>query len=354
MISLTKIGNLKLGVVKNGKPIQTTRILVTHATKEGSENFKILEGFNQEGEEKVNISLPFDSIDLNFEVNYVGFLTINEKEYISKSIGIGEPLYFYPLNIEDFDLPVINAGVLTEKEIEFYNMELTGFLKCMLDGVSGFGEVFYFKTKSINSIRAIKDQLEILSALTDGKLAGIPLCLKPIKKDVKEKQVLYVSISFDQNILFDLGDYIEERAYDLINISAFEKLYRTSREPNNLVLLEDIKKEEKNEIKIEKDIEQEIKEIEAQAEASNAIQTEEEKELLTLIENVKMSMPIPTKTLLAVYKSFKDTQLFLDFISKEKLTMAECLRQIKTENGKDESNKKEAGVAKTKKTKQED
>ena len=42
MIRLPKIGNLKLGLVRNGKPIATSRILVTKATKEGLENFKIL------------------------------------------------------------------------------------------------------------------------------------------------------------------------------------------------------------------------------------------------------------------------------------------------------------------------
>ena len=37
MIRLPKIGNLKLGLVRNGKPIATSRILVTKATKEGLE-----------------------------------------------------------------------------------------------------------------------------------------------------------------------------------------------------------------------------------------------------------------------------------------------------------------------------
>lgn len=323
LLSLTKIGNLKLGIVKNGKPIQTTRILVTRPTKEGGENFQILDGFNPEGEEKVNIRLPFDDISLNFEVNYVGFLTIDGKEYISKAEDIGKDILLYPLNVEDFELDIINAGKLTEKKIVSYNMEKTGFLKCMLEGYSGLGEVFYLKTKSINTIRAINDQLKLLKALTRGALAGIPLTLKPIKKDVGEKQVLYVSISFNQDMLFDLGDYVYERENSPLDFEAFEKLYIEARTPDKIVKLSECKDKE---FKVEKDTEKEIQELEKEAdEAKNELNEEEE-----IIKNLTSEYPVPFATFLAIYNAMEQNiEEFKEFLNSGDITLQKCLLTLK-------------------------
>lgn len=322
MISLVKLGNLKLGLVKNGKPIQTQRILVTRATKEGGENFQILDGFNLDGEEKVEISLPFDDNHLNFEVNYVGFVKVNDVEYISKAKAIGDDLILYPLNVEDFDLPAIKVGPLTEELIGTYNLERTGFLKCMLNKISGFGEVFYFKTKSVHSIRAIEDQLEILKHLTKGKIAGIPLVLKPVKKDIDEKQVLYVSLSFEGK-LNELSEAIKERSNSYIDFEAFEKAYVESRIPNIRDFDAGI------EIKVERDTEQEIAEIQNQAEENKKEETAEEVLMKKLLKDNDIELTVPEQTLYAVFSALKfDEAVFVDFI-KTDLTIQSCLLKLK-------------------------
>lgn len=322
MLSLTKLGNLKLGIVRNGKPIQTERILVTKATKEGEENFQILDGFNPDGEEKVKISLPFDSIDLNFEVNYVGFVTVNDVEYISKASDIGEDLILYPLDVLDFNLPSIKIGALTEEMIETYNLEKTGFLKCMVENVSGFGEVFYLKTKSVHSIRAILDQLKILTSLTGGYLSGVPLVLKAIKKDIKEKQIVYVSVSYEGS-LKDLSSYISDRKNSEINFQNFEDFYVESRIPNI------VEYDNKATIKIERDTEQEITEIQNQAEKEKAIETKEDVLLSKLIKDAKVELTVPRETIYAVFKAMKfNEEEFTNFI-KDDVTLQKCLLKLK-------------------------
>lgn len=336
ILSLPKIGNLKLGVVRNGAPIQTSRILVTLPTKEGSENFKIYPGFNEEGEEKVDITLPFDSPELNFEVNYVGFLVINDIEYIAKAKDLGEPLYFYPMNPENFNEKVIDAGELTDELIEKYNMVKTGFLKVMLRGVSGFGEVFYFKTKSVNSIRAISDQMAIISALTGGKLAGLPLVLKPVKKDVGDKQIVYMSLSYDSNMfsggfpsLFsmssaDMKNYINDRKSSPINIAAFEELYVNSRnlEEDDIVALADLTDVN---IKIERDAEKEISEIITESE--KAEMSEEELYVTNLFQEKEYDIPVPMG--LAVLNSLNGNRVSFEEYMETNPTPSQCAKKIK-------------------------
>lgn len=322
MLSLTKLGNLKLGIVRNGKPIQTERILVTRATKEGEENFQILDGFNPDGEEKVKISLPFDNIDLNFEVNYVGFVTVNNVEYISKASDIGEDLILYPLDVSDFELPSIRIGALTEEMIETYNLERTGFLKCMVEGVCGFGEVFYLKTKSIHSIRAIVDQLTILTKLTNGHLSGIPLVLKAVKKDIKEKQVVYVSISYEGS-LKDLSTYITDRKNSEVDFKDFEDFYVESRQPTI------VEYDNKTELKIERDTEQEITEIQTQAEKEKVTETKEDILLNKIIKDEKIILSVPRETIYAVFKAMKfNVEEFTAFI-KDEVTLQKCLLKLK-------------------------
>ncbi len=322
MLSLTKIGNLKLGIVKNGKPIQTSRILVTRPTKEGGENFQILDGFDSNGETKVNITLPFNDNSLNFEVNYVGFLQLNNVAYISKSKGLGEDLILYPLEVENFDLPSVNVGPLTEDLIKFYNLERTGFLKCMITGVSGFGEVFYFKTKSVHSIRAIEDQLRILSSLTGGNIAGIPLVLKPVKKDLDEKQILYISIAFEQDLI-SLGKLVKKALKNPVNIEAFEDDYIESRIPELVTLTEtDI-------VKVERDLEDEIKIIQDQVSEEKAEETKEELVMKSIIADMNVELAVPNATIYAVFSAMKyDKVIFREFLSG-KPTLQDCLLKLK-------------------------
>ncbi len=309
MLSLTKIGNLKLGLVKNGKPIQTSRILVTYPTKEGGENFKIWENFNPDGEASLNVKLPFDSVDLNFEKNFVGYVLVDNKEYIAKSEDLGKNLYFYPLNPEDFDEPVIDVGELTEEMITQYALEKTGFLKCMIEGLSSYGEVFYFKTKSINSIRSIEDQLRLLSSLTGGILANIPLEIKAVKKDSGDNQIVFLSIGFKD--LSNLNKTIEDRKNESINYSAFEELYIKEREPDRIVALKDINKP----VQVLRDTESEIEEIVKNA----SIETEKSKIIQGKIKNILKEKveKYPMATLIVLFNIIEEAE-FKKFFEEER------------------------------------
>jgi len=209
LLSLTKIGNIKIGKQVNGNPLALEKMLVTRATKEYEENFQVYPGFDKEGLEQLEVTLPFNDIDLNFEVNFIAFMEVDKIEYIAKAPDLNEDIILYPLNPEDFDLPALNMGKLTDKMIEDYKFKHTGFLKVMIPEISGFGEVFYFKTSGLNTIRAIKDQLIITKKLLNGNLANIPLTLKPVKKDLQDgTQIVFISISYDIIDLFTLKEDI--------------------------------------------------------------------------------------------------------------------------------------------------
>jgi len=230
LLSLTKIGNIKLGKVINGNPLALEKMLVTRATKENAENFQPYPGFSKEGEDSLTVTLPFDSVALNFEVNYISFIEVDKVEYIAKAPKIGDSILLYPLNPEDFGKKIIDFGKLTEKDIEMYEFKYTGFLKVMIPEVSNFGEVFYFKTGSINTIRAITDQLTITKTILNDKLTKIPLELKPVKKDLADgTQVVFLSIGINDKTIYD---YIENRKDldDMFDFESFDKLYYKSRE----------------------------------------------------------------------------------------------------------------------------
>jgi hypothetical protein len=226
MMTLTKKGNLKIGVVRDGKPIQTSTILVTTPTKDGQENFRIMDGFNPDGEKSVSVILPFDKPELNFEVGYVGFANIEEQEYILKATDIGEPLYMIPLYTIDETIKVIRISKnLTHKDIAMYKLEKSGFLQVMVKDISGYGEVFYFKTKSINTIANIQNQLKMYSTLTKGHLAGLELEMSPVRKEIGENEVMYISLAYKGDIFVGLEEYRKNRANAVLDISAFEELY---------------------------------------------------------------------------------------------------------------------------------
>lgn len=328
ILTFPKIGNLKLGIVRNGKPIQTSRILVTLPTKEGTENFKIYPGFNEDGEDFVKCSLLFDDNKLNFEINYVGFLTIDKVDYIAKAEDIGSILYFYPLNVENFDKKIINAGELTQEKIDLYCLEKTGFLKVMVNDVSGFGEMFYFKTKSINTMKTISDQLNTLSILTNGKIAGMPLVLKPVKKDSGENQVIFLSIAFDGAIYSNqnrasMDRYLSFRDKSKILFDNLEIVYNESRivDEESQIPLADV---DESLIKMNKDVEKEIEILIRNEENKELSETElYVQELIT-----ELQIDLPLGLVVAVLGAFDgDKDSLLEFLKSEP-TPSQCIAKI--------------------------
>lgn len=310
-LSLTKIGNLKLGIVNDGQPIQTENILVTLPTKAGLANFKIFPGFCDKGEKKVEVSLAFNKPELNFEVNYVGFLQVDDVDYIIKASEMDEDLKMYPLYPDlNPDMPVISHGKLTNEKISFFNMERTGFLRVMLKDVSSFGEVFYLKTKSINSIRAISDQLRILDTLTDGNSAGIPLVIKPIKKDVNDKQIVYVSIGFEGDVTKDLSDIVTNLKNSSLNFDKVEEMYEAAREDYELVNYDD--ESENYTFKVLSDGDSGVATI---ITADSAPASKSAGYIATVMNSLEDTKGIPLPQFEALYNSFKgNKKAFEEFL----------------------------------------
>jgi len=227
MLSLTKIGNLKIGLVSKGRPIATERILVTKATKNNQENFTIYPGFNPEGENELEVKLPFNDPELNFEVSYTSFGKIGEDNYLFKAKDFGEKVYAIPYEKEE--LLTFDMGVLNEELQKKLKMEKTGFLRVMVPGVSGYGEVFFFKTKSVNTIAAIQSELKILHTLMGG-LYDLPLVIKPIKKDTEEGSFVFMSISLKDSSSEFIAEYLEKSEKIHKRVKKLEKLYKKERE----------------------------------------------------------------------------------------------------------------------------
>ena len=249
LLSLTKIGNIKIGKVINGNPLALEKILVTRATKENAENFQPYPGFDKSGEDSVSVTLPFNDNDLNFEVNYITFIEVDKVEYIAKSSAIDEDILLYPLNPEDFDKKIINFGKLTKENIEKYLFKYTGFLKVMIPNVSNFGEVFYFKTGSINTIRAISDQLKITKTLLKGNISKVPLELKPVKKDLADgTQIVFLSIGISDKTIYN---YMEDRLGldSMFDFESFDLMYAESREQEESEIVDIDKKAKINLLK---------------------------------------------------------------------------------------------------------
>ena len=205
---LVKVGNIKIGEMRKGTPIVREGLLVTQAVKDNQEeNFLPFPPFTRQGVEKIEVILPFDSPKLNFEVGFVSFANIQLsegedapfipyiiKEYEDKghTLIIGQPLSEY---IEGDEAPYILFGEKSPSLIEELRMKYSGFLRCMIKGISGFNEVFHFTTHSKASINAISSQLSFIDSLTGGKSAGLVLEMKAFRKQYKEKVYPFVDIA---------------------------------------------------------------------------------------------------------------------------------------------------------------
>jgi hypothetical protein len=260
ILALTKIGNIKIGAQSKNGPIALDRFLITEATKDGEENFKIYPNTKEEGYTKINITLPFNQPELNFEVGKIAFYYINNKEYMLKLNEKTGSIIAIPLSVDAE--PILIKEEAEELDLQLYNLEEQGLLRAYIDGFSGIGEVFFFKTKSKNTITAIQNQLKILHSLTGGILAFIPLELKIHQKDStivvekdgellkQSKKYSFVTITNSDAInngIKGLSDCVERVKESTLNVKAFEELYIKSREitkadEEKFLTLEDLKK----------------------------------------------------------------------------------------------------------------
>ena len=259
---LVKIGNIKIGEKRKGKPIVREGLLVTQAVKDNEEEFFLpFPGFTRSGEESLEITLPFDNPDLNFEVGYVSFGNVRffTEEYIKlrktnpeeaekmeeekkyekivpymireindkgTKLIIGVPLSEYA---PDVQAPFLYFSKSSEEMKKELKMELTGILKVMIHGVSGWGEVFHFKTKGKITINAIKHQLQTIDKITKGKTAGLVLKMKAFRKQFKDRVFPFVDISLPATDMTKLKDitsaHLAARKDEILDIKELEREY---------------------------------------------------------------------------------------------------------------------------------
>jgi len=259
---LVKIGNIKIGEKRKGKPIVREGLLVTQAVKDNEEEFFLpFPGFTRSGEESLEITLPFDNPDLNFEVGYVSFGNVRffTEEYIKlrktnleeaekmeeekkyekivpymireindkgTKLIIGVPLSEYA---PDVQAPFLYFSKSSEEMKKELKMELTGILKVMIHGVSGWGEVFHFKTKGKITINAIKHQLQTIDKITKGKTAGLVLKMKAFRKQFKDRVFPFVDISLPATDMTKLKEitsaHLAARKDEILDIKELEREY---------------------------------------------------------------------------------------------------------------------------------
>jgi len=202
---LAEIGKIKIGGKgdkrKSSKgnefrmPIKYDHFVITKTEKDLNDNL-IIDGevMKKLGEKpkEIKIKLLYDSIELNF-LN--SFEMYKGKKCICR--GNGEKA-----------LRKFKDG--TEKEIEC-NIEKcefpksneckpSGILSCILADSNQIGGVYKLRTHSWNSVQNILGSLTFIKLQTGGKLAGIPLTLKLLKKATSEHgNVNTVNIVFNGN-----------------------------------------------------------------------------------------------------------------------------------------------------------
>jgi len=337
-MNLVKIGNIKIGEKRKGKPIVREGLLVTQAVKDNEEEFFLpFPGFTRSGEEMLDIVLPFDNPELNFETGYVSFgnvkffsdefLSLKRKNpeeaekipeeekyekivpYMFKEIDdknsciiVGIPLSEYA---PDVQAPFLYFGKCTDEWRKELHMEYTGILKCMINNVSGWGEVFHFKTKSKATINAIKNQLFMIDKITKGQTAGLILRMRAFRKQYNNKIFPFVDISIPATNAIEMkeiiSNHLEARTNFFIDIKTFEREYmdrlpslvefykgyktkfEIEFEENEDVIHELYDKEEENKKIKENEIEQMVEQI---AEKFKITNTPQKTALKTLIERV--------------------------------------------------------------------
>lgn len=261
--NLVKIGNIKIGERRKGQPIVREGLLVTQAVKDNEDEiFLPFPGFNRKGVESLDVVLPFDDGNLNFEVGYVSFATIkfysktykelsqvNKEQadtlednvkydaivpYIIKEVQdkdanviMGQPLSEYAQNVE---APFILFGQKNDSLIQELKMEYTGILKCMIHKVSGLGEVFHFKTKSKATINAIQSQLTLLDRLTNHQTAGLVLKMKPYRKQYNKNVFPFIDLALPATSSIEvnqlLQEHLEARKCQMLSIQDLEEEFK--------------------------------------------------------------------------------------------------------------------------------
>lgn len=144
---------------------------------------------------EIPIRLVYDDIDLNFPARYAC--------YQGKTLfctGDGERARRARIKsdkVDGYDM----VPCTCERQDPSYEgkdkCKITGTLSVMIDGAAAVGGVWKFRTTSYNSVVGIMSSLAMISRISGGRLAGIPLTMKLTAKTVQEpvtgsQQTIYV------------------------------------------------------------------------------------------------------------------------------------------------------------------
>jgi hypothetical protein len=209
---LTEVGKIKIGCkgeerpTRDGKgvwqvPIKLDHFLVTTLERGKDNNFLRDNSlyarlkFSDKPKE-IPIVLLFDSVELNFQSRYVC--------YVGRTLacsGDGDKAITADRKIIECPCP--------KKEPTYKGSDkckMHGCLSCMIRGAGSVGGVWKFRTTGYNSTVGIHSSLMLISTLTGGMLAGIPLKLYIAPKvatnpdDQKSLTIFVVGVTFDGDI----------------------------------------------------------------------------------------------------------------------------------------------------------
>lgn len=203
---LTEIGKIKIGCkgeTRQGAsgpwqlPVKLDHFIITTLARGADGNFlrdidlyKRL-GFDDKPRE-VPIILLFDDLNLNFQSRYV--------RYDGKTLacsGDGEAAITAEHKIIPCPCPKKDPGYKGKDKCKMH-----GCLSCLIAGAGTIGGVWKFRTTGYNSTVGLLSSLTLISSMTGGILAGLPLRLRVMPKvatnpdDGKSVTIYVVGVTF--------------------------------------------------------------------------------------------------------------------------------------------------------------
>jgi len=247
---LMERGKIKIGIKgkmttsRSGKKFQLPQKLdyfrVTTTQRDDSGNFALDSSVHEmigDKPTRIPILLMYNDVSMNFQSRYVCFK--GKRRWCS---GDGESA----MRLSNEGSGYVGTACPCERnEPEYEGQEVcktSGTLSCMIAGIEQVGGCWKFRTTGYNSTISILSSLSLISSMTGGRLAGIPLDLvvgpktgiNPHTGDAVTIYVVWVEYAGTMEALREAGyqraldeakyninmDQIEDRARKLISVDA--------------------------------------------------------------------------------------------------------------------------------------
>lgn len=221
-------------------PMKLDHFMVTTLERGRDGNFLRDEEFHRRFGDKpieIPIRLLYDEIDLNFMTRYACFLgrTLWCSGDGASAIRISEAPPKTRNDLEQLRPQPREVHCTCERQEPAYvgrdKCKMNGNLSCIIDGSSGLGGVWNFRTTSFNTITGLLSSMTLIRSVTGGILANIPLRLRLRAKqatsptDGSQVLIYVVGIEFAGDIeeLQQIGHQIAlNRATTHISIAQIE------------------------------------------------------------------------------------------------------------------------------------